>query len=280
MNERLKREIKSAHLGHAYLLYGKAELVEGEALDFAMAINCRNPQDGAACGVCRHCLQIKSGNFPDLVVLAPEGVYYKVDQLKTLRKYFSLTGKQGLHRIFLLQKADMMKEECADRLLKALEEPAENTVFLLTAENEDRILPTVASRCRIIRILSENKRVTDAEREEVFSLLAAVKSSPLEYLFRTAEKYAKEREKCAPLFETAVNLFSENYLYRRGGATPAHRFPEEHWSEDQLFDLWQWALAAPILMESNINLKLITENFLLRIKRKDDLNGNCSWYTL
>lgn len=236
MNERLRREIKSAHRGHAYLLYGDDELVAAEALAFATAINCRDPQDGAACGVCSHCLQIKSGNFPDLVVLKPEGVYYKADQLKTLRKYFSLTAKQGLHRIFLLQKADMMKEECADRLLKALEEPAENTVFLLTAANEDRILQTVTSRCRVIRILSENKEDLDGEGEEVFSLLAAVKPSPMEYLFRTAEKYAKEREKTAAFFETAAALFSENYLYRRGGDAPAHGFPEEQWSEDQLFD--------------------------------------------
>lgn len=280
MNDRLKKEVKCGRPGHAYLLYGKTGLIEAEAIEFAMAINCRNPQDGAACGECSHCLQIKSGNFPDLVVLEPEGVYYKADQLKSLRKYFSLTAKQGLNRIFLLQKADMMKEECADRLLKALEEPAENTVFLLTAENEDRILETIASRCRIIRILSENKKVTNAEQEEIFSLLCDVKSSPLEYLFRTAEKYAKEREKCALFFETAVHLLSENYLYRLGGAAPAHCFPEKDWSTTRLFDLWQWALAAPILMESNINLKLVTENFLLRIKRKDDLNGNCSWYTL
>jgi ribosomal protein L17 len=176
----------------------------------------------------------------------------------------------------------MMKEECADRLLKALEEPAENTVFLLTAENDDRILATIASRCRIIRFLSENQNETVKAKEikdEVFSLLCTIKAEPLEYLFRTAERYAKERELLSSFFETAASLFSENYLYRQGGYAPAHCFPAENWSNAQLFDLWQWALSAPILLESNINLKLITENFLLCIKRKEDPNGNCSWYT-
>lgn len=282
MNDLLNREVKSGHLGHAYLLYGKPDLVEAEAFAFAMAINCLAPQDGAACGHCSHCAQIKSEHFPDLVILAPEGVYYKAEQIKSLRKYFSLTTKQGLYRVFLLKKADMMKEECADRLLKALEEPAENTVFLLTAENDDRILATIASRCRIIRFLSENVDGTAKakEKEEVFSLLCQIKAESLEYLFRAAEKYAKEREILSSFFETAASLFSENYLYRQGGDAPAHCFPKESWSDGQLFALWQWALAAPILLESNINLKLITENFLLRIKRKENLNGNCSWYTL
>lgn len=281
MNSLLKNEVKSANLGHAYLLYGKPEAVEAEAFAFAMALNCLAPVDGEPCGRCSHCVPALSGSFPDLVILEPGGVYYKADQLKELRKYFSLTAKQGLYRIFLLKKADMMKEECADRLLKALEEPAENNVFLLTAENDDRILTTVTSRCRVIRLPAEmGRETTAAAKAEIFSLLSEIKAEPLEYLFRSAEKYAKERETLGPFFETAASLFAENYLYRRGGNSPTYCFPVENWSEAKLFDLWQWALSAPVLLESNINLKLIVENFLLRIKRKEVTYGNCSWYTL
>lgn len=280
MNPLLRTEINQGRLGHAYLLYGQQGRAEAEALAFAMALNCLAPVDGEACGHCRHCLAARDGIFPDLVVMEPEGVYYKVNQIRELRRYFALSAKSGLYRVFLLQKADMMREECADMMLKALEEPVENTVFLLTAENDDRILETIASRCRSIRLGEAAAIVAGEGAEELFALFCRIKEEPLAYLFDAAEKYGKDRETLTAFFETAAALFGENELYRRGGPAPVFAFPATRWSEAQLFDLWQWALYGPVLLESNINLKLIAECFLLCIKRKEITNGNCSWYTL
>ena len=281
MMDVLRENILSGHVGHAYLIYGEEKAAENEAYAFAAALNCLAPVNGEACGNCSHCHQLRAENFPDLVTLEPAKANYVKDQIKELLKYTSLSAKEGMYRVFWLKKADRLTEECADRLLKTLEEPVPGTVFLLTAENDDRIAETIASRCRILRVAEKELR-DDPRREEIFDLLCLVKKESMEYLFRTAEKYSgdKNKDDVAQMFETASSLFEENYAFRRGGRRPAFVFPAEDWSEEALFAAWQWAVSAPVLLNSAINLKLIVENFLLCIKRNGGLHGNCSWCTL
>ena len=281
MMDLLRDDIVSGHVGHAYLIYGDEAALEKEGAAFAQALNCLSPREGEACGTCRHCVQFQAGNFSDLAVLEPAKTNYVKDQIVELLKYTPLTAKSGGFRIFWLKKADHLTEECADRLLKTLAEPVENTVFLLTAENDDRIAETIASRCRILRLRSGYRR-DDSRREEIFQLLCLVKKEPMEYLFRAAEKYAvdKNKEEAASFFETAASLLADNYYARRGGEEADLVFPASLWSEEDLFAAWQWAVSAPVLLNSAINLKLIVENFLLCIKRNGGLHGNCSWCTL
>lgn len=280
MNDLLRGNIIGGHIGHAYLLYGEEQAVEEQAEAFVAALNCLSPREGEACGHCRHCLQLRAGSFPDLVVLEPAKANYRKEQIVELLKYTSLSSRRGSYRIFWLKKADCLTEECADRLLKTLEEPVGGTVFLLTAENDDRIAETIASRCRILRIVGDRQR-DRSRREEIFQLLQLIKKESMEYLFRAAEKYSEDKNKneIALFFETAASLLEDNYLYRRGGAVPDAVFSEA-WSEELLFTAWQWAVSAPVLLNSAINLKLIMENFFLCIKRNGGLNGNCSWCTL
>lgn len=280
MNDLLREDILSGHVGHAYLIYGEEMLGEEQAVAFVAALNCLSPEAGEACGHCRHCLQLQAGNFPDLVMLEPAKTNYVKEQIVELLKYTALSSHRGSYRIFWLKKADRLGEECADRLLKTLEEPVSGTVFLLTAENDDRIAETIVSRCRILRIAGEGKK-DHSRREEVFRLLQLTKKESMEYLFRAAEKYSEDKNKdeIALFFETAASLLEDNYLYRQGGAAPDAVFSAD-WSDELLFSVWQWAVSAPVLLNSAINLKLIMENFLLCIKRNGGINGNCSWCTL
>lgn len=281
MMDILCEDILSGHVGHAYLLYGEEGALEKEARSFAAALNCLSPKGGEACKHCRHCLQFQAGNFPDFVTLSPAKTNYVKDQIVELLKYTPLTAKTGGYRVFWLKKADHLTEECADRLLKTLEEPVERTVFLLTAENDDRIAETIASRCRVLRLGGGCVR-DDSRREDVFQLLCLVKKESMAYLFRVAEKYAedKDKEESAAFFETAAALLGDNYAFRRGGEKPDFVFSAASWREEDLFTAWQWAVSAPVLLNSAINRKLIVENFLLCIKRNGGLHGNCSWCTL
>ena len=280
MIEALRSDIVSGHVGHAYLLFGEEAAAEKEGFAFAMALQCLQPQRGEACGRCRHCTQLKAGNFPDLVILEPAKANYIKDQIVELLKYASLTAKERIYRIFWLKKADRLTEECADRLLKTLEEPVQGVVFLLTAENDERIAETIASRCRILRLPTENAG-EDERREELFEVLSRVKKESLTYIFPLAEKYTKDKDKeaLAGFFEAAAALLADNYIHRRGGTPPRELLSPADWSEEALFSAWQWAVSAPVLLNSAISQKLILENFLLSIKRNGGIHGNCSWCT-
>ena len=90
---------------------------------------------------------------PDLRVLEPEGAAsLGVDQAREVVSRASLTPVEAMRSVFLFPDAGAMTEQAANALLKTLEEPSAQVVFLLVAESEDDFPPTVASRCRSIHM--------------------------------------------------------------------------------------------------------------------------------
>lgn len=279
MNELLCKDIESGHISHAYLFFGKEAVIEKEADDFIASILCRNSQGGMACGKCSHCIQFRQGTYPYLVRMEPLTFTYKKEQYLEIRHLFGLAGGKNNPIIFCFEKADRMEEEFSDRLLKSLEEPAPNVVFLLLAENEDMVRQTVKSRCRIIRFLTEE--LIDAEYiGEVAEVLKKVRCGSVEDVFHFAEQYEKSSEAVEAFFAAAVRILGSNYAFRNGGENVNYLLPAESWSTELLLSSWQWALSAPVLISAKVTLRMIVENFLLWIKRNGGSHGNCSWCTL
>ncbi len=279
MNEVLRQNILDRRFGHAYLFLGEKKRCEKEAAAFAAAVCCESPKNGEACNDCPTCLR-REENFPELITLEPEKKNYTVRQIGELMEYLSLSVAPGGHRVFWFKEADRLGEICSNKLLKSIEEPTEGIIFLLTAENDDRIVETILSRCRIVHI---NEDKNDIETDsDIFHLLCLVKKESFAYLFRAAEKYGKERskEEVAAFFEAAAKILGENYSCRRGGERPRLILAEKDWREDDIFSAWQWALSAPILLDHAIQHQLIIENFLLDIKRNGGQHGNDRWRTL
>lgn len=93
----------------------------------------------------------KSGSHPDLVLVAPEGrASITVDQARAVVSAAVRTPLEADRRVFLFEEASMLNVEAAHALLKSIEEPIASTTFVLVAESEDDLPPTVASRCRTI----------------------------------------------------------------------------------------------------------------------------------
>lgn len=96
--------------------------------------------------------QVLAGNHPDLMALRTEGVIISIAQARSLveRSYFSPSA--GRHRVLVVEDADRMTERTSNVLLKALEEPPEQTVWVLCAPSEADLLPTIRSRVRSLRL--------------------------------------------------------------------------------------------------------------------------------
>ena len=279
MNELLRKEIVNGHIGHAYLFLGEASAIAAEADAYIASVLCRDPREGIACGKCGHCLQYQQGTYPDLVQLVPEKTKYTVKQLNEIRHLFGLSGESENPIIFRFEKADHMEEEFADRLLKVLEEPTANVIFLLLAENEDMIRQTVKSRCRIFRFCTADT-ADFGNLSAVAAVLQKARCGSLEDVFHVAGEYEKSGEATTAFFQAAAHILEENYVFRNGGESPQQLLPAASWSVDLLFSAWRWALSAPVLISSSVTLRMIVENFLLWIKRNGGSHGNCSWCTL
>jgi DNA polymerase III subunit delta' len=116
---------------------------------FAAALLCEN----GGCGQCASCHQVLAGTHADLLLVRPEGLSYGVKQTRdlVLRAAGKPTG--GRWRVILFEDADRCTEQAANALLKAIEEPAPRTVWLLCAPSAGDLVPTIRSRCRVVTLV-------------------------------------------------------------------------------------------------------------------------------
>ncbi len=153
-------------LPHALLLRGRAGVGKfAFATELAHTLLCQQPQ-ATACGTCASCLWLKEETHPDFKLITPEDdsnsdkptkkkttkkTQISVDQIRQLYDYLSLSTHQVAgYRIILISPAEALNLASANALLKMLEEPPANTLFILVASQPQRLLPTIISRCQVI----------------------------------------------------------------------------------------------------------------------------------
>ncbi|MGH3272467.1 MAG: DNA polymerase III subunit delta' [Trebonia sp.] len=134
---------------HAWLLTGppgSGRSVAARA--FAAALLCEN----GGCGVCPSCRQVRAGTHADLLLVRPEGLSYGVKQTRDLVLRAAGAPAGGRWLVVLFEDADRCTEQAANALLKAIEEPAPRTVWLLCAPSAEDLVTTIRSRCRVVTL--------------------------------------------------------------------------------------------------------------------------------
>jgi DNA polymerase-3 subunit delta' len=154
--EMLRQHAARGAVRHAYLFAGAPGLGRRTlALRFAQALNCTRPlQPGIPCGECRDCKQIAAMQHPDLTVIQAdtEGGTLKVDQVREARRSLTLKPYQSKYRVALFLRFQEANDNAANALLKTLEEAPSYAVLILTADQAEGLLPTIASRCEVLRL--------------------------------------------------------------------------------------------------------------------------------
>lgn len=173
---------------HAYLFRGPAGVGKKScAHAFACLINCHAPVDGDGCGNCPSCKKYNSGNHPDLLSVEPQGAGIKIDQIRQLKKTLTYPPFEARFRVVLIEDIHhtMRRKEVANSLLKTLEEPPDDTLFILTGDEAGDILPTILSRCQIIPFYSlpyqlvTQALVDDGIDEQVAATLSGIAEGSL-----------------------------------------------------------------------------------------------------
>jgi DNA polymerase-3 subunit delta' len=159
----LRTVVRGGRVSHAYLFVGPEGVGRFDAaIAFAQLLNCERPAAEDACGECRTCRQISAGRSPDVRVVDVErGLLLDpddktktaigIDQVRALRREVAFPPLEGRHKIYILARADRMLPEAANGLLKILEDPPPQVVIILIAETTVPMLPTVVSRCQLVR---------------------------------------------------------------------------------------------------------------------------------
>jgi len=152
----LKQQIARNAVRHAYLFCGPPGVGRRTlAIRFARALDCpQPPAPGESCGTCRACQQIEAMQYPDLAVVQAEteGGVLKIDQVREVNHSLSLKPYQSKYRVALFLRFQEANQNAQNALLKTLEEAPAHAILILTADNSEQLLPTIASRCEILRL--------------------------------------------------------------------------------------------------------------------------------
>lgn len=145
----LLNAVEHGRVAHAYIFVGPAGVgKETTAEAFARSLLCSQPVRGEACGECRGCKQFEHRNHPDFYFIQPAGASIKIEQIRVMQRWVPYRSYQGGRKIFLIQQAETMTAEAANCLLKTLEDPPADTVFILLSARPQILLPTILSRCQ------------------------------------------------------------------------------------------------------------------------------------
>ena len=188
----LIREIKAGKISHAQLFSGRLGFGSSPmALAFTQYLFCENKGDEDSCGQCASCLKIQDLQHPDVHFVFPvvqainkvstlfldswrdqlkRNPYFNlfdwtqemdskerkpiigIEESKDILRKLSLKSYEGGYKVMIIWLPEEMNQESANKLLKILEEPPANTVFLLVSENPEKLLITIRSRTQLVRI--------------------------------------------------------------------------------------------------------------------------------
>ena len=152
----IESAVQADAVSHAYILNG--ERGSGKKLLanlFAMSLQCQDrDENGEACGKCQSCKQALHGNQPDIVRVSHEKpTTISVDDIRRqVNNDIVIKPYSSKYKIYIIPEADLMSVQAQNALLKTIEEPPEYAVIMLLTENAEVLLPTIRSRCVMMKL--------------------------------------------------------------------------------------------------------------------------------
>mgnify|MGYP006283426249 FL=1 len=169
----LRNALKNERIAHAYLFAGpRGTGKTSTAKVFAKALNCEDNSSFEPCGVCNNCKKISSGQSMDVIEIDAAS-NRGIDEIRELREKVKFYPSEGTYKVYIIDEVHMLTKGAFNALLKTLEEPPENVIFILATTEPHKVISTILSRCQrfdfsLLSVSNIVKRLEDiCENEEV-----------------------------------------------------------------------------------------------------------------
>jgi len=151
----LKKNIAEEKFPHAVIFSGEEGVGKRLVAEIcAAALLCENPVDGSPCGKCENCHLVAARTHPDFYVVEAEETKtarnIKIGQIRALQAEAALRPINSARRVVIIDGAELMNNAAANCLLKTIEEPPSQTIFILLTASRSNLLMTIRSRCMTI----------------------------------------------------------------------------------------------------------------------------------
>ena len=247
----LRRALDSGRLAHAYLFAGPEGVGKLlTALALVRGVFCKN---GNGCGDCTACRKVDHHNHPDLHLLQADGSSIKIEQVRSLQKELAYRPLEAPKKVCLIDGAELLNPAAGNALLKTLEEPSGDALFILVSSHPEGVLPTIRSRCQqlpfgridhrtikqtlenqlglgdeeahLLAALSEGsfKKALGKDRDlflgrrrEILKALTALSQGSVVPLFSLAEELAGEKDQLPDILEILQAFYRDLLLFFHG----------------------------------------------------------------
>lgn len=286
----LEHDVQHQALHHAYLFVGPEKIGKSRvAKTLANILQCPNN----FCHQCSTCTLIEKKSHPDTIEMEDNGESIKISEIRDLISRLNMTS-QSLHKILLIENMGRLTPEATNALLKILEEPPPQTVFLFTAHHIKEVMPTIASRMRIIHfkklpdeVLEDALRAQHPEIDETLLdkviLLSLGRSGKALQLINEPEKLKELSDLYTRIqfLDEQASLATRMLAAQEISADPRRleiflslltvylraRLLRETASakREKIISIIETVARIKYLMESNVNPRLALEHLMLRI---------------
>ena len=175
MTRTLQNSLVQNRMSHAYLFSGERGTGKTTAARLlAKAVNCLEGIQAEPCGSCRHCTQIATGTFLDLVEVDAAS-HTGIDDVRGLRDQAQYRPSSGRHKVYIIDEVHQLSAAAKDALLKTLEEPPAQTLFVLATTESHKVPATIRSRCQHLtfrrigqlELVSRLREITESEKASI-----------------------------------------------------------------------------------------------------------------
>ncbi|MCZ6598607.1 MAG: DNA polymerase III subunit gamma/tau [Planctomycetota bacterium] len=160
--------LEDGRIGHAYLFSGpRGTGKTTTARILAKCLNCEKGPTATPCGACERCVAADEGTEPDLIEI-DAATHTGVDNIRELRQQTSYAPMRARYKVYIVDEVHMLSKPAFNALLKTLEEPPPHVVFLFATTELHKVLPTILSRCQVLKLAPLSEERIAARLTEVF----------------------------------------------------------------------------------------------------------------
>jgi DNA polymerase-3 subunit delta' len=271
---------------HAYLFTGPQGVGKKTlALRFAQALNCPNPTaPGQACRKCQSCKRLEAMQHPDLSIVEAEreGAVLRIDQVRDLQHVLALAPYEARYRVALILRFEEAHTSAANAILKTLEEPPAQVLVLLTAQSAESLLPTIVSRCEVIRMrplsieetskgLHEIKHIPQEQAQKLAHISGGRPGYAI-HLFEHPDLLERRQSAIDELFQLLASPRRERFAFAREKTDPRERIDNKE-ELRSILQVWTSLWRDVLIAASGLADELTNIDYVNQISRLADSLG-------
>lgn len=278
--ENLVKYYHENKISHAYLIEtNNLEKCYLDLLEVIKQIFCQNEYN-KECNKCNICNLVNQNYLPSLVVISPDGMNIKKEQILELKKKFSTVPIYTKENIYVIKNAEKLNGASANTMLKFLEEPEQNILGFFITNNANNVISTIRSRCEVIKVLYDiheldinnitndiNKDKFDVAIEYLFKIEVEKKLGIMYNRDVVLNKFS-EREDIKTVFKIIFIIYEE-LLKKVMGLDNKFDFEKinELSSLDKEKVLRRINLVTKFIddIDSNVNVELLLDKFVIEL---------------